>query len=320
MSHPPKRTTSKVQWVLGLILVVVTTVAAFAFVWAQDRKPRKIEQFMHLHGLAIAPWAPDDVYISTHQGLIRIGPEGDWSFVSEVPHDFMGFQLNPTEEGVLYSSGHPAPGTNLPNPIGFMVSRDWGVTWRIQALAGKVDFHAMAVQPTNGDVVYGYSGGLFRSLDGGATWERIDADLAQLGNIFALAVHPDDADTVLVGTQTGLWRSTDAGISWEAVVPQVPVTAVAFSGDQLFAYAVSPQAGLVSSRDEGESWSGHGFFLEGNDAVGYIAPHPEQSGTLYLGTFGQNLFKTIDFGGSWEQLAVGGVPHTPDDNASEHEH
>jgi hypothetical protein len=293
--------------VVGMALLVIAAIAIYAIA-SRQRSAERVDRFMHLHGLAVPAWAPDEVYVSTHQGLLRIDTEGEWSVVSQVPHDFMGFQANPSKENIFYSSGHPAPRSNLPNPVGFMVSRDAGKTWQIASLAGQVDFHVMAVQPTNGAVIYGYSGGLMRSLDAGKSWERIAGNIGRIGDVFALAVHPDDADIVLAGTRSGLWRSRDAGKTWERLVSQAPVTSVAHSSDRLFAYVASPEAGLMSSDGNGEGWRSLGLSVEGDDAVAYIAPHPEDPDTLHVGSFGQDIFKTTDGGESWQKLASGGVP------------
>lgn len=300
------------------LLLNITAVGVFAlaaatlYASASQNEGARVEQFVHLHGLAIAPWAPEEIYLSTHQGLIRIDAEGNWRFISKLPHDFMGFQVNPTEENVLYSSGHPAPGSNLSNPLGFMVSRDAGETWQPIALEGQTDFHAMAVQPSNGDIIYGWSGGLYRSLDGGKTWEmRPSEGLIQLRGALSLAVHSEDSETLLAGTQHGLWGSTDGGASWEPLLPDIPVTAVTYAPDNaehIFAYGAHPEAGLLLSEDGGASWARLDLVLENNDAVGYIALHPMKEGVMYLGSYGQDLFKTTDGGQSWEQLAVRGVP------------
>jgi hypothetical protein len=305
------RSSGRTYWFLG-VLAAITILGGVLYSNAtQSAEAKPVEQFMHLHGLSTAPWAPDDVFVSTHQGLIRIDAKGNWRFVSKVPHDFMGFQVNPTEENVLYSSGHPAPGSNLQNPLGFMISRDAGATWNVVALAGQVDFHAMAVQPTDGNVIYGWSGGLHRSLDGGQTWERLPAgSLEQSGGAYALAVHPDDANTVLAGTGRGLLRSTDGGRSWEQFDIHVPVTAVTYdpSSTRVYAYGADPGTGLLISDDAGDTWQQAGMILENNDAVGYIALHPAEPDTYYLGSFGQNLYKTTDAGTTWELLAERGVP------------
>ena len=293
---------------LGVAVIAVAALLALPAIRA-GAQGKSVSEFMHLHGLATAPWAPDDVFVSSHQGLMRVDAAGSWTFVSDAPHDFMGFQANPTEEGVLYSSGHPAPNTSLPNPVGFMVSTDQGQSWRIRSLAGQVDFHTMAVQPTNGDVIYGLSRNLMRSTNAGETWETIESQqLARLGDIYALAISPDSADTLLLGTGSGLWRSEDAGRTWMGVFDGAPVTAIAFGQDRIYMYAARPDSGLMSSADTGANWTQHDLFVEGQDAIAYIAPHPTQGGTLTVGSFERNVYRTTDDGQSWTMLAVAGVP------------
>lgn len=272
---------------------------------------------MHIHGLEVPVWAGGEVFVSTHMGLLRIDSEGEWYEVGDVKHDFMGFSAHPSEEGVLYSSGHPDLQSGLPNPIGFMVSRDAGASWEPLALTGTADFHALAVQQTDGDVVYGFNvageAGLYRSFDGGHNWERVDSpDLLEVGGALSLEVHPQDREALFAGTQAGLYYSGDGGRSWENVALQsVPVTAVRFApggAGKLFVYGAHPEAGLLVSEDGGASWDAVGFVLDNNDAVGYIAPHPEDEDILYLGSYGQDLYRTTDGKESWQTLAENGVP------------
>lgn len=284
-----------------------------------------VTEFMHLHGLSIPGWAPESVYVSTHAGLIRLTPEGEWEKVSRQPHDFMGFQTHPSEEGVMYSSGHPASGSGLPNPVGFMVSQDGGVTWDIRNLAGRVDFHTSAVQPTNGDVYYGYAGDLYRTSDAGQSWTQTPRDrLARIGTVYALAVDPQDSNTILAGTETGLWRSPDAGETWRALLQGAPVTAVATTAndsESLLAYAVARDGGLIESMDRGASWTSLGFFAPDGDAVGYIAPHPSDDATIVIGTFGESIHRSRDGGRIWTVLAESGAPEEhPADHEVDHEH
>jgi hypothetical protein len=269
-----------------------------------------VEQFMHVHGLAVPSWADGDVFLSTHQGLIRISGEDDerWQFVSEEPHDFMGFAAHPHQEGTLYSSGHPAPGSGVGNPIGLMVSQDGGVTWEQRSLQGEVDFHTMAVSPADGDVLYGwFREEFFVSRDAGHSWERTSAEaLVRTGGVVSLAGHPDDPDEVWAGTPAGLLRSPDAGRTWEPVAGG-QTTAVGLDpsdGDRVLAYAAE---GLKESRDSGQSWTALDLTLE-DDAVGYIAVHPEDPEVIYVGTYGQGLLRSNDGGATWTELAVDGVP------------
>jgi photosystem II stability/assembly factor-like uncharacterized protein len=70
--------------------------------------------------------------------------------------------------------------------------------------------HSHVVYVTNRD-------GVFRSEDGGVTWESRNAGLTNV-NIRALAMNALDANVLYVGTNgKGLFRSLDGGLSWEAV-------------------------------------------------------------------------------------------------------
>ena len=303
-------------------VLVLVVVAAVGVALSIDREPdggllgQPVESFTHVHGLAFPGWS-DHLFLSTHRGLIVIDDEtGTWRYASDEAHDLMGFRAHPSEEGVLYASGHPAPGSGLANPVGFLVSRDRGRSWEPLSLLGIADFHAMAVDHSDGRVVYGWNvgrdPGLYRSDDGGRSWQRLDAaELWEAGGVFALAVDPADPHRVMAGTETGLLESTDAGQSWEVALGGSPVTAVEWvRAERMLAYVAVPQMGLVASTDDGGSWARMGLELS-EDAVVHLAAHPTDAETLYLGTVGEALLRTRDGGESWELLAEAGVPLDP---------
>jgi hypothetical protein len=301
------------------VLVAVGVIAQAVAGGDQDRPDAgaPVDQFAHVHGLAIPAWAPQTVFLSTHEGLIRIEGDG-WSYASGQNHDFMGFAAHPTRPDLLYTSGHPADGSDLANPVGFMVSTDGGASWQVRSLEGEADFHAMTVG-AGGGVIYGWNGagqpGLHRSTDDGHTWTVIDTPtLSAGGGVFALAAHPDNPDLLWAGTEAGLFHSRDAGASWQESVGGAPVTAVTVdpSGpDRLLAYAALPGDGLLESLDGGQSWTPTGWRLEaGDDAVAHLTVHPGDPQQVYAATFGQDLLRSDDSGRAWQPLARGGTPTT----------
>ncbi|MBD4563876.1 hypothetical protein GUG69_04755, partial [Xanthomonas citri pv. citri] len=86
--------------------------------------------------------------------------------------DFMGFTLTP--EGRYLASGHPAPRTDLPEPLGLAESTDRGQSWTVLSRGGASDFHALAAGP-NG--VLGFDGQLRASTDG-LTWQSLEIPVA----------------------------------------------------------------------------------------------------------------------------------------------
>lgn len=304
--------------VLVAVGVVLVGAAALVGLWwwpaETGEAGEPVEEFVHVHGLDIPGWDADAVYVSTHHGLIRVDQQGAWRWVGQQRHDFMGFSAHPTEEGVLFSSGHPEPGSDLPNPIGFMVSEDAGETWQPQALTGQADFHVMAVGP-DGEAVYGWNGaaepGFYRSVDGGESWEPTPAQaLHQLGGALSLAVSPDDPEQVWAGTEAGLLRSEDAGDTWEPVHASGPVTAVATDPAdpaRVLAYLATPDHGLVATTDGGDSWELLDLQFEDNP-VFHLVIHPDDPDLVYAGTAGQDVLRSRDGGKTWDHLARSGAP------------
>jgi hypothetical protein len=293
--------------VLGLVGVLLANGAD-----EELAAPQPVERLEgHIHGLALPGWS-GQLHLATHAGLVRREDDGTWLRVSGHAHDFMGFSAHPTQDEVFYSSGHPAPGSRLPNPLGFMVSSDGGRTWEIRSLKEAADFHSMAVQPTDGDVVYAWNGmgraGLYRSTDAGETWEV--QEVTAFTHPLTLAVDPEDADTVWAGTEQGLVASRDGGRTWSPLLTGAPVTAVAFDvSTPGRALAYSADRGLVETSDGGRTWDAVGWALDG-DAVGHLVVAGDGE-HLYAATMGQDVLESTDGGRTWQELADEGVLLTP---------
>jgi len=95
--------------------------------------------------------------------------------------------------------------------------------------------------------------GVYRSDDGGASWERLDENGLPSPFGFGLALDPSDPDTALVipeesaenrvtpNGRLGIYRTTDAGASWELIVAEEPAWAavlregMSFDGEAVYA-------------------------------------------------------------------------------------
>lgn len=276
--------------------------------------PGGVVQFHHIHGLAVDPKDGSVLFVATHGGLLRVVQDRQWEWVGEARHDYMGFTHHPLEQGTVFVSGHPQGGA-LPNPMGLLVSRDGGRTWRPLALRGQVDFHAMTIS-ADGGTLYGWnvmgSPGLYRVSAKDGTWKRLDA--LGLQGVSSLAGHPKEPESLLAGTRSGLLVSRDGGNTWTSATRQlegVSVTAVAYSPKdprRLYAYAVRQDLGFLTSSDGGETWRASGLFLGSEDAIAVLAPSSHGEQTIYMGTFTSDLQKSMDGGVTWKALARKGKP------------
>jgi photosystem II stability/assembly factor-like uncharacterized protein len=69
-----------------------------------------------------------------------------------------------------------------------------------------------------------------------------------------------------------------------------------------------PDLGLMRSDDGGQQWKALGLFLGEKDAVAVFSISPHQPDTLYLATFGSDLYQSKDGGQKWQPLAKQGRP------------
>lgn len=125
----------------------------------------------HIHELGISA---NNLYIATHTGLMKYDGER-WYATSGNNHDYMGFSM--IKDG-FYSSGHPAEGSNLKNPLGLIKSTDNGKRLDKLAFYGESDFHYLtagfgsnAIYVINQEPNTELKTGMYYTLDEGKTWE-----------------------------------------------------------------------------------------------------------------------------------------------------
>ncbi len=228
---------------------------------------------------------------------------------------------------------------------GIWRSYDAGGHW--QAVSDALPTQAMGaivIDPQDTSVVYAGTGeasyaqrtfdggGMFRSTDGGDSWEEIGiGTLPAYSRASDLVINPLNTDVLFAAipdgprdpAQIGIYRSTDAGDSWELVLtgrmsdivinpadPDVLYTA----SSKVFGGGTADRYGMYKTTDGGDSWFpldiGVPDSLMGRTSIGICDARPE---VLYIGvshvtgddrTPLLGVFKTSDAGESWTQLDV----------------
>lgn len=285
------------------VLTLIGTVAALGVFGP----PVSAEPILHhVHGLAFTPDGKA-LLVPAHTGL-AIYRDGRWSIAPGPAHDFMGFSV---AKEAIYTSGHPAPGSPLRNPLGLIKSTDGGKTWRQLSLYGEADFHDIAVgYQTN--VVYVISGGansqmpdagIYYTRDEGKTWKR-----SELGGIISpitgMAAHPSDPRMIAVSTFGGLFISRDFGQRFRRHGTALTVTAVLFEPDgKHLLFASEGASALVRVALDGGTNQSLKLPALASDVVTFIAQSPAHQKVLAIATRRKNVFLSPDAGKSWKQIA-----------------
>lgn len=254
------------------------------------------------------------------------------------------WQLVPTgRNGTMYAGVEPSS---------LFVSHDRGEHWELvrglhdhphraqwQPGAGGMCLHTILPHPTNPDeiVVAMSTGGVYRTRDGGATWEARNVGVRaefmpdkypEFGQcVHKVVRHPRRPDTLFLQNHWGLYRSDDGGDSWHDIANGVPsdfgFCMAIHPHDPDVVYIVPLEADLYRctpegkmrvyrTRDGGKHWepltnglpqkNAHETVLR--DALCVDALNPAG---VYFGTRSGKVYASSDGGSSW-QLVIDGLP------------
>ncbi len=249
----------------------------------------------------------------------------------------------PSSPNVIYvGSGEADMRSDIAYGNGMYVSNDAGKTWTHSGLEDSRQIGAVVVDPRDAKVAYvaalghqygpNEQRGVFKTIDGGATWTKVLYKDANTGAA-SLAMDPADPNVLYAalwqtrrppwnvyppsnGPGSGLYKTTDGGKTWAQLTNGLPAhvgrigIAVAPSNPQRVYANVdsdpkhggvyrSDDAGATWTRTDGESriWT-RGWYFSG------ISVDPKKPDVLYV--MDTSTYRSVDGGKSFD--AIRGAP------------
>ncbi|MFE6360772.1 WD40/YVTN/BNR-like repeat-containing protein [Streptomyces sp. NPDC057806] len=242
--------------------------------------------------LALDPRRADTLYAAAASGGLWRSTDAGQTFHSVWPDSWtqaMG-AVTTAPDGTLYvGTGEPNPGGGsiTYEGTGLYRSKDGGRSWQSLGLRDSGAISAITVDPADPRRIYvaaagslyngGGDRGVYRTEDGGATWQRILAGANEFTGATEIVKDGNRLYAVLWdhrrrpdlrtygGVGSGVFRSDDDGATWRrlggglpAAGPDVGRIGLAVAGDRLYAIvskASGPFEGFYASSDGGDSWN-----------------------------------------------------------------
>lgn len=241
------------------------------------------------------------------------------------------FQPNPNV--VWAGTGEPQNRQSTPYGCGVFKSTDGGRTWSQTGLGDTRHIAKIAVHPHDPDVAYvaatghlfgpNEERGVYRTADGGDSWERVLYVDENTGAI-DLVMDPSDPNTLFAamyqrrrtafgfsasGSGSGLYRTTDGGKSWAELDNGLPegdkgrigIDVYRRDGNIVYALVESRGAGrgLYKSADRGESWEKVSSRNPRPMYFSMVRIDPNDPQRIYLG--GVSFSASSDGGRTWQE-------------------
>jgi len=295
---------------LTLAFIVLTAGALFGSAWASSEMPASMSgadaMYKGMHWRGIGPFRGGRALavegVSGEPGLYYFGAAagGVWKtqdsgatwnpiFDSQPISSIGAIAVAPSNHDIIYvGSGEGALRGNITVGDGVYKTADGGKHWTNIGLKDTRQIGALIVDPHNPDIVLvaalGHAfgpnteRGVFRTTDGGKTWNKV---LYRDENTGAIDVtfDPNNTQTVYAalwqvrrqpwnfssgGAGSGLFRSTDGGASWtelkgnglpDGILGRIDVSVSAADSKRIYAMIEAKEGGLYRSDDSGAHWS-----------------------------------------------------------------
>lgn len=317
---------------------------------------------LQLRGIGPALMGGRIADIEVHPGdprtwYVAVGSGGVWKttnagvtwtpiFDEQPSYSIGDVALDPSDPEVVWvGTGENVSGRHVGWGDGVYRSADGGRTWRRMGLERSEHIGKVLVDPRDGDVVFvaaegplwspGGERGLFRSRDGGATWEAVlqidedtgvtdvERDPSNPDVLYAAAYQRRRSVAAFLGggPGSGIYKSTDGGDTWRRIETGLPsgdmgkIGLAVTPADPSLVYATieagPEERGFYRSRDRGESFERRNPYISGGTGPHYyqeIEASPADPDRVYqMDVFIQS---TRDGGATFGVLETGSAKHS----------
>jgi photosystem II stability/assembly factor-like uncharacterized protein len=248
--------------------------------------------------------------------------------------------VSPSDPNIVYvGTGEACLRGNISHGDGVYKTLDGGKTWKNTGLRDSRAIGKVIVNPKNPDIAFvaalghpfgpNSERGIFRTLDGGRTWEKVLYKDDNTGGI-DVAFDPRNSNVLFAslwevrrtpwslssgGPGSGLYRSSDGGTTWKRMddkgLPKGPYgrigVSVAANSERVYALIQAGEGGLYRSDDGGDTWqlvNGSHSLIQRPWYYMHIIADPQDAETVYV--MDVDAYRSTDGGRSFNKIKI---PH-----------
>jgi photosystem II stability/assembly factor-like uncharacterized protein len=213
--------------------------------------------------------------------------------------DPMAWTLDPNDPNTLFISSRER----------MFRTTDAGLKWQTASLPAG-GHYALAIAPSDSNVVYAGGNPPLRSADRGASWKVLTPVVANgSGEVTGLIVDATDVDHVWAGLDgEGVYESRDGGSTWRlAGLEGKRVRWLAGAAGSHPLYAGVTENGIYRWSPQTRAWTPASGGLPDQSTILSFAADPGQTGVLWAGRDGGGIYRSADSGATWVNVSTTGA-------------
>ena len=262
-----------------------------------------------VRSLNFDPKNPDRIYLGTSTGSLFLSNDAghNWTRLAHLGGDdnvLDHITIDPQNPKHIYVSAWSVENQQSGDVYR---SHDGGNNWEaLPGMHGK-SVRAMAISASDSKIlVVGALDGVFRTRNGGDSWERISpASLAEVKNIESIAIDPKNPDVVYAGTWHLAWKTADGGANWQHInkgmIDDSDVFSVIVDSTNSSVVYASACSGIYKSESAGDLFHKLQGIPFSARRTRVLKQDPNNPATVYAGTT-EGLWKTTDGGKTWKHV------------------
>ncbi|MDR9418309.1 WD40/YVTN/BNR-like repeat-containing protein [Gracilimonas sp.] len=258
--------------------------------------------------IAVNPEDKSEWYVAVGSGNLwktnNSGTTWNTVFDDQVSYSIGTVTLDPNNPSVVWvGTGENVSGRHVAWGDGVYKSLDAGNSWQHMGLEGSEHIGKILVNPENSDMIFvaaegplwseGGQRGLYKSMDGGESWEAV-LTIDEHTGVTDVVFDPSNPEVLYAATYerrrktwsfmaggpgSGIYKSVDHGETWKEVTNGLPsgdmgkIGLAVTAADPQIVYATIEagvgERGFYRSADKGESWEKRNSYLSGGTGPHY---------------------------------------------------
>ncbi|MCY3834328.1 MAG: glycosyl hydrolase [Chloroflexi bacterium] len=250
--------------------------------------------------------------------------------------------VSEADPNVIYAgTGEATIRIDVSHGDGVYKSTDAGRSWKHIGLGDTRHIGKIRIHPRDPDTVLvaalghafgrNQQRGVFRSTDGGESWEQVLFVSDKAGAV-DLSIDVNNPRIIYAtiwqayrnfhmissgGEDSGIWRSLDGGDTWQnisdnkglpsGIMGKIGIAASPAQAGRVYALLEHEEGGMYRSEDYGDNWR---FVARNNDIISrawyymHLTPDPQDPDTVYVNNL--RFWKSVDGGKTYSMI---GTPH-----------